>query len=270
MQGRRMMAALGVALALAAAAPAEAQLGGLGRRIAEKAAGKAAEKAVDKAADRAGLPPASEGSASGGSSSSAPGYTAERVDQFIAAAMPAVEQARKVTAWQAARKEFETKRKARQECINRTSQTITTPPVNVDEELGRFAELQTRLASRMNGASPAEAAVLNDSLEIVGEAMNLAMYPQLKACGERPPFPGADPGPVDTEAVGRRAREAGFSPHGFGMMRERIAAWVLTGSTAGLSPDAVAVLEERRAQLQALEPYFSAVSWLAWGDLGSW
>jgi hypothetical protein len=265
MQLRFGIAALGAALALAAA-PAEAQLGGFGRRMAEKVAEKAAGKAVDKAADRAGLPAAEEGRPS----SSAPSYTAERVDQFIAAATPAVEQARRVTAWRQASKEFEAKRKVRQQCIDSLSQTITSPPVSVDEELNRFTESQQRLMARMSGAGEAERAVISDSLAIVGEAMTIAMYPQLRQCGARPAFPGPEPAPVDAEAVGRRAREAGFTSHGFGLMRERIAAWVLTGSTVGLPAESVVVLEERRAQLQALEPYFSAVSWTSWGDLGSW
>ena len=100
--------------------------------------------------------------------------------------------------------------------------------------------------------------------------VTISMYPQLKQCGARPPFPGAEPQPLDAEAVGRRAREAGFTQYAFGMMRERIAAWVLTGSTAGLSADAVAALQAREAPLKALAPYFNAVSWTSWGDLGDW
>jgi hypothetical protein len=266
MQARQTMAALGVALALAAAAPAEAQFGGLGRRIGEKVAEKAAGKAVDKAADRAGI---GGGGESGGASAGA-SYTPEKVDQFIAIVTPAVEQARRVTAWQEASKAFEAKKKARQECINRMGQTITTPPVSVDEELNRFTERQQQLMARMNSGTPAERAVVIDSLEIVGEAMTLAMYPQLKQCGERPAFPGLEPERVNTEAIGQRAREAGFSQYAFGMMRERIAAWVLTGSTEGLSPDAVATLQAREAPLKGLAPYFTAVSWTSWGDLGDW
>ena len=133
------------------------------------------------------------------------------------------------------------------------------------------------------GRDTVRAAAAQAVMEESGFALMAAQYPSVaKKCG-------ASPGPRpdfaartyrSQEAVVQRiAKENGMNRYQLGLMRERVAAWLLsdgqlTGKYGGVKfSDAESqALASRGTQLARFTPVFrnGVMEWTHWGDLGSW
>ncbi len=259
---------LGAALLMPLSA-ADAQLG----RLMKRAAAAAAEAAVDekvgeKVGDRTGA-------AGRPADASRLEITPERIDAFVAGMEGPLAAARAAAAREARRRDAEARAEAYTACRKKTEAELgaalfDTSPEAMDRA-ARIGNEMSAMGQRHNAAEQAgdrrQAAVLMDSLAILGAALEDAQAPAFaQRCGAKPVAP-AEPTPGDRDAMLRPAVPAGMTPVQFGVMRERVAAWlVASGVGAALSPAESAALESRREALAPLAPFFQDRS-LPWTNV---
>jgi hypothetical protein len=270
-----LAASLGVAL-LAAPAAAHAQFGGLLKRAAAAAAEKAGEKSgVRGAAEQGG------GAAPAGAlDASLVDITPERLDAFVAGMRGPVEGARRRVAataaqeaWRTAKVDFVSRQSARDACLKTFAQRAT--PVMSNAAVRRMSQVGERLPQLAMQQSQAEAAgntqraeQLRDSLDVLtGQYFELQYPGSTRACGTPPRRPSETPppeGPKADDPAFRPALPAGMTPTQFGLLRERVAAWLLASDKRYTYGDQERqALESRRAALAPLTPFFRdrSVEW---------
>ena len=275
-----------VALLAAAVAapftPAHAQLGKLVKRGVQGAI----EGAVDKKArEAAGVP--AEGSAAPSSSSSTASsskaaskleITTTHLDAFLVAMAEPVAVARENVAARAAlveqRKKFEIQGQCHMGVISRGAPDYTpAQQARIDALQKRQGTLADRLSAHTDKliANPSDptlrrqADALSDSARTLGFELQDAFYPTLaKECGARVPEP---PAKVEDRKIPGARLPQGMTGRQFGLMRERVGAWLLNnGIAAGLSETEKAALESRRAQLAPIAELFRQIHWVSWSD----
>jgi hypothetical protein len=276
--------ALLAAAVAAPLAPAQAQLGKLVKRGVQGAI----EGAVDrKAREAAGVPPA-EGSATSSSSSSTASsskaaskleITGAHLDAFLVAMAEPVTVARENIAARAAlvehRKRFEAQGACHVAVVSRGAPDYTpAQQARIDEVQKRQGAMADRLGAltdklMANPSDPAlrrQADALSDSARTLGAELQDAFYPTLaKECGARVSEP---PAKVEDRRIPGARLPEGMTPRQFGLMRERVGAWLLNnGIAAALSDAERAALESRRAQLAPLADLFrTQIYWVSWSD----
>lgn len=161
--------------------------------------------------------------------------------------------------------------------------------MNKDYDADRYAALLDQAvklnteAARAGTANPALARRLADSATVVQMRASQLMFPGLRQCGDPPSVPEearADGAPRATVVV-TEAAQGKYTRRQLGLLRERIAFWVLTGGKPGAEPpgryttyaaDEAAALERHRTELAALKPWFGdpRVDWPRWTELPQW
>jgi hypothetical protein len=271
--------ALGTALLAAPACAAHAQFGKLARRAAAAATEAAAGRAAKAAAEKAGV---SAGDAGSVGSADQLEITPERLDAFlvgmrgpaVAAQQRAAYEARRAT-WEKVQGEHEHRKEAYSKClgdVTNPGQPDTSPTaVALHARLVDALEaLGDRSAKASAAGNPPLAARLADSVEVLQRAMMSVQYPALaRRCGQPPsttsPQPPADDAPAPSSPAFRPAVPAGMTPRQFGLLRERVAAWLIaTDRRYAFSPAEQQALESRRAALAPLAPLFRG-DHLPWG-----
>jgi hypothetical protein len=287
---RRAAHACAAAAALAttaiAATPRDAEAQLL-RRMKQAAQEHIANKAVDAGASRIageetappGAPAAAPAATRNGGSSRLE-ITPERIDAFVVAMRPmvaAVERRRAESARQAAY----TKRKdAWTACTdsNRARVQYAPPATAGIEENGKWmdrsADYQVRSAKAGVAGDEAAAAALQDSMIAATYKGMTALYPAMGACGDYVYAPAPVPAAqsrADSSAV---PTATGMTPTQFGLLRERIAAFIITdGADDGFSPAEREALTAKKSALAPLGPLFrdGSLAWTHWSDLpGKW
>jgi hypothetical protein len=279
--------ALGTALLAAPAAAAHAQFGKLARRAASAATEAAAGRAAKAAAEKAGV--AAKAGVSAGDAGSAGGadqleITPERLDAFLvgmrgpaaAAQRGAAYEARRA-AWEKAHGEHEDRKTKYDECLGDVANR--GEPDTSPAAVARYARLEKALDALSDRAAkagadgdPASGARLADSVGVLQRAMTSVQYPSLvRRCGQPPsttsPQPPADDTPARDGPAFRPAVPAGMTPRQFGMLRERVAAWLIAADRRyAYSPAEQRALESRRAALAPLTPLFRGND-LPWGSM---
>jgi hypothetical protein len=272
--------ALGAALLAAPATAAHAQFGGLLKRAAAAAAEKAGAGAKDAAAGKAGERAGIAAPTGGALDASLLDITPERLDAFVAGMRGPVEGARRrvaaeaaYKAWTTAKADFSAKDAAHDACEKSFLQTAT-PQLNsaVLKRMSRVGERLPQLAMRQSQAQAAGntrlADQLQDSLTVLGAEYQELQTPGItKACGAPPRRPSDTrpaEGPRADDPAFRPALPAGMTPTQFGLLRERVAAWLLaTDKRYTYSDQEQQALESRRAALAPLTPFFRdrSVEW---------
>jgi hypothetical protein len=279
---------LGAALAAAPASAAHAQFGRLVKRAAEAAAGAAAGAAGDRAAgaaaERAGVP------APGGRArdASALEITGERLDAFAAAMRGPVAAAERRAAqqaayeaahkaWEAASADGRAKHKAYDACKDRMTdgRTPDLSPATMqrlEPLVRRFTDVNVRHGQAAAAGNARLAAVLADSSEALQLAMAEVQFPGFLAQCGRPPRPvPAEPAapPAADEAALRPVVPAGMTPLQFGVLRERVGAWLVNnGRGAALSDAERQALESRRSALAPFTGFYNGDR-LEWVNVGA-
>jgi hypothetical protein len=284
----RGLAPLVVATCLLAS-PAEAQLGKFVKRAAQAAAEAAAGATVRDAAGGA------VSGAVGDTPGTAPGesvgrkkvdanqleITAERLDAFVvamrgpaAAARRRAEQRAAREAWEAEQKEYTERDDAYDACKDRVTEgrTPDMSPAAVQRivpVMERFQKANERAGAAYAAGNTALATQLADSVELLAAEVEAAQFPEVaKRCGRPPRKPARAPAEetVDARAF-RPALPAGMTPIQFGVLRERVAAWLVVGGQYVSYTEAERqALESRRAALAPLAPFFSGRQ-LDWTDV---
>jgi hypothetical protein len=262
------LAALVGALLLAApASDAQAQFG----RLVKRAAAAAADAAGDRAAGAAGAP----GADATRRADANPGrleITAERLDAFVVAMRGPLEGARRRqasaaarAAYEAAEADYRTKDDAYDACKDRVT-AGAVPDMRspaMQRAVARLTDLSPVLTQQQVAAQAAGdargAALLADSLQALGLAVEEASFPALRPqCGAAPRKP-VKPAAAE-DGIGpeyRPAVPAGMTPLQFGLLRERVGAWLVArGAGAGLADAEARALESRRAALEPMAPFF--------------
>lgn len=248
------------------------------KKVREAAAGKIIDKTVDAGAKKAGIEsPATASNASTGRARVA--VTAERLDQFLAAVGPVVEQANRISTARAERAKYDEAVKKQSDCMKNAQGGIGGAPTSdalakaskISEAIG---PLNARYSEALQKKDEVLSARLADSMAIMQHRYMVAMYPQLGQCGEPLPGPAAVP-TMDATAAWRLASSSGMSRNDFGWLRERIGGWVLDREHApkqGYSTEELAALEAKADRLMPLAPFFrdGTLVWQAWNDLPNW
>lgn len=280
---------LGAAASLALAAPAEAQLL---KRVKQAAQERLAGAVVEQGAEKAGVAPAAAPAAApAGAATAAPGakrskseleITPERLDAFLVAMKPMAADAQRKRAEAARQAEYKARQEKWQSCAQRVQaqiQVSRTMPTPAGTEASREPlERQTALmerASKLYATDPMRAALVQDSSSGAMYDATVAMFPAFKSCGSYVYMPAPLPGtPAPGAPAAKPALPAGMSATQFGIMRERIAAFVLTNGTEGKVSDGErTALDAKRAELAPLAALFKdgTLAWESWGDLtGEW
>ena len=239
-------------------ASADAQFGKLAKRAAAAAVGAAAG---DAAAERIA------GTGSGPADASTLEITGERLDAFVAGMRGPMEAARVASARRAERRDLEARAAAYDACRKKAEVDLgaalydTTP-----EGLERAAVLGNRMSAMVQRSFDAQqagnaalATALGDSITALGDTLEEVQMPGLaRACGKKLVVPHAShTDAVAEDAALRPAVPADMTPVQFGVLRERVAAWlVANGVGAALTPAESAALESRREALAPLAPFF--------------
>jgi hypothetical protein len=270
-------------------APAQAQLGKLVKRgvqgAIEGAVDKKAREAVGAPAEGSATSSASTSSASTSSASTSKAaskleITPAHLDAFLVAMAEPVAVARENVAARAALVEQRRKYEAQDAChinvIGRGPASSYTPAqqARIDALTARQGPLTDRLTASAErlAANPADAALrrqadaLSDSAKTLAAQLTEAFYPTLtKECGARLPEP---PAKVEDRKIPGARLPAGMTGRQFGLMRERVGAWLLNnGIAAGLSDTERAALESKRAQLAPLADILRReIHWVSWSD----
>jgi hypothetical protein len=287
------LAATVVSLAVPAT-PAHAQfLKKIKQAATEKAAEAAGRKVLgdDKPADGAAAPAAASGASAARSSASTAAapranaptkldVTPERIDQMLAALEPYREVVKQREAHAAAEKKVEDYNK----CLAAASQKQTAAMMNgtytgptkaqqaeVDRLLDQANEMNQRMIAAMQAGDTLRTRVLTDSsVRISTKAQALLNPYAAKACGtEAPPKPAQlDEGRLQKAGVPRRVD--GWTPAQFGLMRERIAMYLLMPEKANLSPEERQAVDGKRAGFQPYVAMWKETGdWKSWGELWS-
>jgi hypothetical protein len=270
-------------------APSEAQLKKLGKAI-----GGLVDKPIDKAAGTDSSNTASASRGATATSSATVEITGERLDQFFAAIKPQMDEAKVRIDLIARKKEFEERRKAFEE----RQKAFEMCKVQVMQDPSQFQGMEDsdpaviKLNKRLEVANAAlgkelakgaamdqkKVAEINVELQDIIAAQQLLSYPGIKKCGPRPvppPEPPEPPAPSSSGAKLAPSARANFTRSEFGLLRERIGAWVLTQGKPDkrmtFSASEQAVMQSRARDLAVLEPYFrdGSIAWAYWGDLPS-
>lgn len=290
------------ALALAFAAPAEAQLGGrlkkLGKDAVKEAAKGATKGTSADSAKGAGAATAAAGSSAAGSASADYAITGDRVQLVLAAIAPATEQARiaarakeESAAYQAAMSKFE-------RCLDGVMSSGATPSPAAAQQVGKVNAANDALQTRYNAAVSAndlrKQAYLHDSTQVGQQLMLVTLYGAKGKCGTPPYQPSSM---IEMEIISQGSTVAAdglpnlvvvdpaksaFTRYQFGMIRERIALYAML--KAGLIPTSalgkegvftdaeLAALDAKSAELVKLAPLFKAgtLRWTNISDLSGW
>jgi hypothetical protein len=291
---RRRAVSLAI-LALATLATPQTGHAQLLKKLKDATKKSATDAAADKVLgpDSAKTAPASgapspDAAAPAGRSSTQLEITTGRIDVMLAALEPlATERERAAKADQAWRA-YEKARDDWTRCYN-TSITAANAATLVQQSdeaaMEKANQRMQKAAAEMQTASAdtVRMAAAQAELEEAGYAFMAAQYPSVaRKCGaspgQRPDF-GARTYRSQEAVVQRIAREGGMNSYQLGLMRERVAAWLLsdgqlTGNYAGvkLSDAEAQALASRRAQLARFTPLFrnGILEWTHWSDLGSW
>ncbi len=254
----------------AAAAPAEAQFL---KRVKQMAQDQVAEAVGARAA----------GAAHGQASRATVAITPERLDVFLAAMGPAVARAERLygarqaaAAYEAAVAAYQRKREARLACSDSVRQRSAAP--TPDRQL-RFARENARatpelqaLQAAMTSGSPGRMEAVQERMEAREYRLSKILYPGLEVCGAYQERPTKPPEPEPEPPVAPAAGAAGgMTAEQFGVLRERIAVYALTGGKQDpFTAEERAALDARAADLARLAPLFreGLLEWGHWYDLG--
>jgi hypothetical protein len=279
--------ALGSALLAVPATTAHAQFGKLVKRAAAVATEAASQAAAQAASDRAAAtaPEHATGGAERASSARAAAsgaranesrieITPERLDAFVVAMRGPIEAAQQRAARSAARDAatsagaaYRTKVEARQACRSRaaaSAPTVTTPAtLQRNAELSQHIQpLMLRLSEAESAGNKSLAAQLTDSTELIAERMMDNLQPGVaQQCGPRPQRPASavadDTDPAADPPTARPVVPSGMTPAQFGLLRERVAAWLIgDGRRYAFTEAELVALESRRTALAPLAAHF--------------
>ena len=285
---RLALAALALLGAAALATPRDAEAQLL-KRVKQAAQERIAGAAVEKGAEKAGVAPAAAPAAPAAASAPAAKrskseleITPERLGGFLAAMKPIAAESQRKKAEAARQAEYQDRQKKWQSCTERVqaqiqaSRTMPTPAATEAsrEPMDRYATLQGR-AAELYTTDPQRAQLVQDSASAAMYDGTVAMYPAFKSCGRYVYAPAPLPGtPAPGAPAAKPVLPAGMTATQFGIMRERIASFVLTNGTDGKMSDGErAVLDAKRAELAPLAAMFKdgTLAWEGWGDLtGEW
>ncbi len=236
--------------------------------------GKLVKRAATAAAERAAGGDAAGGAAGGAASSRLP-ITTARLDAFVAAMRPALDGA----AAEARRGDQSVRRQearaAYVACIERAEDT---PPVasgspefvreyEQTERTYKALRAREQAQSSKEFQSPEQTQPLTDSVAVFRERLVRLRYPAARACGAEVWPAGAGDAPA---AAAAPAVPAGMSAVQFGVLRERVAAWLVTdGGAPGYDAAEREALAARRGALAPLAARFRSqeLVWKTWGDL---
>lgn len=272
-----------VALVGTASTPAHAQLL---KRIKQAAVDKVVDKTVDKAAPGAGnsatsavpslaAPSAASSAAPSASSSSLVEINDDRVTSFITAMEPVLAASRSLRAERDARKRFE----AYQACH---ASAMLKPPATMSKakeaEVDRVVDAIQKLAEQVTTVYASQDSVriarLTDSMQVLTDIQQRAMYPAIEQCGKRP---AAVRSTVRTNYDGSiagvaPARVPGMSPAQFGRMRERIALYLIAPDRPNdLTAAERSSLDARAKDLEEITAGFrgKSLNWSTWSEIWS-
>lgn len=290
-------AATVVALALAALVVPSASHAQLLKKIKDAARAKAVDAAADKAADKVLGPDSSKAAGAAGAAGVSSGtsrsstqleITAERIDALIAAIEPLANERERAAKADKAWRAYEASRDAWSKCYNTSVQGANTAALVQQSDEAAMEKANQRMqkaAADMQAATgdTARMAALQAEMEEASFAFMAAQFPSVaKKCGaspgKRPEFADRTYRSQDA-TVQRIAQQHGINRWQLGLMRERVAAWLLsdgqlTGNYAGVKvTDAEAqALVSRKAQLARFASLFrdGTLEWTHWSDLGSW
>lgn len=274
-----LAAALLVLLALVPR-PSDAQVGKLLKKAKDKAA-DAATKAVDAvgtdkdkaktaAAAKAGAP--ASASAPTPASHPALDVTGDNLDMFIAVMKSDVARYAPRLAWAK-------KVKARAACQDSVMKDPAAMMKGGERNRVEEKKAQARLdalSASMQAAAQAQQAdrleAIVDSMRVAQEVQNYWQIPGLRRCGlpSDPP-----PGATGKLAGPAPALPDDITPNQYGLLRERIAAWLLSHGKVGaplLKAEETALLAQRVGELTPFTDYFrnGVIEWLEWQDVEQW
>jgi hypothetical protein len=268
-----------VALVGTASTPAHAQLL---KRIKQAAVDKVVDKTVDKAAPGAGnsatpaVPSSAASSAAPSSSSSSlVEINDDRVTSFITAMEPVLAASRSLRAERDAKKRFE----AYEACH---ASAMLKPPATMSKakeaEVDRVVDAVQKLAEQVTTVYASQDSVriarLTDSMQVLTDIQQRAMYPAIEQCGKRPAAVRAT---VRTNYDGSiagvaPARVPGMSPAQFGRMRERIALYLIAPDRPNdLTATERSSLDARAKDLEEITAGFrgKSLNWSTWSEVWS-
>lgn len=259
-------------LAVAALVPfapgtAHAQLGKLIKKAAQGAAQGAIQGEVKGAADGAPARAESRGAAPIAISS-------QSIDALLSALGPTAAAAAQYESARARHDAQRTKHERHRACrdtVHRRYQSATLVPTRatMDAQVAygtKVAAIMERYTAATQAGKADAAQAMLDSAGALGEAMENDLIPALKQCGAYVPTPGESPRAPDLPAP---QVPPGMTPTQFGLLRERVAAWLLTDGAYKVGPDEKSALEGRAKDLAPLGPLFRGhtLRWTSWGDL---
>jgi hypothetical protein len=256
------------------------------RRVKQAAQERIATKAVDAGVSRAtgedAAPTAVPGAAPAATrkASSRLDITPERIDAFVVAMRPMVAVAERRRA-EAARQDAYKKRKdAWTACTDSNRARVQhLPPATAGLEangkwMEKSAEYQVRAGQAGTNGDVVASAALQDSMVAATYKAMTALYPAIGSCGDyvyAPAPASAAQARADSTTV---PTPTGMTPTQFGLLRERIAAFIITdGTDEGFSPAEREALTAKKAALAPLGPLFrdGSLAWEQWSDLaGKW
>lgn len=273
------------------AAPAHAQLM---KRIKQAAADKIADKAVDKAvgssSDTASAaPPDASGRVNRGSqgvygpqrasasTSTKIEITSERVIAFISAMEPVLAAGREIQAQRDAEQREKTYHACSANAMLKGPGQMTKAQ---EAESDRIADQISKLTDQMLAASGAQnstlAMQLTDSIQVLADKQQRLIYPAIGKCGARPAKRSSgsaarmDAGGSITNPA--PSRIPGMSAGQFGLMRERIAMYLIAPDRPNnLSPDEKNAIDSHSKELGDIAAGFKSnlYNWQTWSEIWS-
>lgn len=289
MKNRRIQfAAVAVSAAVAfAPASASAQLGRL-----KKAATEAAKEVTGAKPEPA--------KAAAGSSSSLFVITPERLTAVIAVMETNMARAEKEAAAKAAEADYNSKKKAWESCAE-TQLKAVTGKMPATDGIQKSAAISKQSSAISQKLAPAQSSqnyraviALTDTMQILSMRSALVMYGADAKCGAGVYMP---PALVDAaaekmarsnssdsrgnETVVSPEHRAGMTTQQFGMVRERMALWVLQQTNNApvgnnkygvFTAEEQAALDAQGAKIKKWAPVFKDApnTWATWGDIKSW
>lgn len=264
-----LLLSLAASLAVPATA-AQAQFGKLIKKAAQNVVQGASEAAASNGASSAS-------NGSGNRGESAVEITPQSIDALLTALGPSM---RAATAYENARASYEAqqaKYEAYGKCrtdVKRAHQNDVMVPSPATMQLQidagtQVAELMTRYAAAQQAGDAARTHALLDSASVIGERAENVLIPQLRTCGPHVGQPsGAKP---EASSVPTPKVPNGMSATQFGLLRERVASWLLTNGQSRVSPNERSALDARKGDLAPLAPLFrgQALAWANWSDLSA-
>ena len=245
--------------------------------------GRMKKAAQDRVAERIGAPGSKPDTPAGAHASSRLEITPERVDAFVVAMRPLVTDAERRHAERAARAAYDEKRKRWEECGERVGRRLTAaqrqqaamPSMETQLKMAELATLATPVMEAYLQAAAAgrheRASVLEDSLAVLDFRSKVLTFPPLAECGPPPKRPAIAADAAGETGGATIAQPAGMSATQFGLLRERIAVYLLTRGTENpFTPAERSALDARMTELQTLTAFFrdGTLAWSSWSDLG--